>query len=331
VAYTATVPGEVMPAEAARVVLVRRLDVARTLHSPLSVTAEPGDYPQLSLSSTTEGWLVAFTATRGGESRILGQHLPPSALLLTEDAPAALELAGPGSSQPALAAVDGRVLVAYRQTEGSETGAFQRRLEANGSSAAPAVRLGSDEIVSVRAIGSASTFYIAWSNDDGQIFGRTVATSSIGQTTMLNEGDPSPTGVFELGYSGATFSSVSAIDELGVRTARFRHITESGSILGEPKLLPYRQGEVADFSIARFSAGFAMAYRHAELGRNQLRLALIDTDGEELFNALLTSVSSGEGEVEIRQSVDGQLAVLWSDISLDGEHVLRIAGARCNP
>lgn len=324
VAYTVASTG-------GRQVLVRHLDEHRTMHSPLVLTPDPGEYSQVALTSTSDGWLVAFSALAAGESRVLGQHLPEPALALEEEPPALTVLAGVGSSGPAFARSDEHILLAYRGPAEAAVGAYQRRLSADGTPSGDASLVAVDDVVDVRAVGGTSGFFVAWSDSDHRVLGRRLTSNSLGAITALNQGDPSPTGAFELGYSGATFAALAGVAELDVRTVRFRHVTESGSVLGQPSLLPYRRGEYADFSVARFAAGFAVAYRHAELGRHQLRIALLDVDGHQLFDTLLTSVFSGEGDIEIRQSTDGQLAVLWSDVSLEGDSVLRISGVRCSP
>jgi hypothetical protein len=324
VAYTVGAAG-------GRDVLVRRLDSGHTLHAALRVTSQPGENSQLALAATAEGWVLAYSSMQEDVSRVLGQHLSPAALALDEAPAAPHVLADLGSSSPTFGRTGEHVMLAYRGEVDDVVGAYQRRLTPDGKPSGDASLVALDDVGAVRAIGGSSGFFVAWSDSDGRVLGRSVTSNSLGATIALNQGDPSPTGAFELGYSGATFSALTGVAELDVRTVRFRHITASGSLLGQPRLLPYQGGEYATFSVARFAAGFAVAYRHAELGRHQLRILLLDLDGNDLFQTALTSLYSGDGDIAIRQSTDGGLAILWSDFDASGESVLRVSGVRCTP
>lgn len=309
-------------------VRVRHLDAARTMHSPLTVTDAPGEYAEIALTATSAGWLLAFT---DGQRGVVSRHLSPEALRLDEAPSLEVTLTEAGAGSPTLARTGEEVVFAYRGQLDGVAGAFQRRLGSDGTPTTNASLVVSDDLIDLEVIGGSEGFFAAWSDPAGRVYGRRMTRTSLGPISALNELDPAPTGAFELGFSGATFSTLTGLAELDVRTVRFRHISESGSVSGEPRVLPYRRGEYAEFSVARFAAGFAVAYRHVEAGRNQLRIALMDVDGDELFNTALTGLFNGEGDVVIRQSKDGRIAVLWSDVSLSGDNLLRVADVGCNP
>ena len=309
-------------------VRVRHLDAARTMHSPLTVTDAPGEYAEIALTATSAGWLLVFT---DGQRGVVSRHLSPEALRLDEAPSLEVTLTEAGAGSPTLARTGEEVVFAYRGQLDGVAGAFQRRLGSDGTPTTNASLVVSDDLIDLEVIGGSEGFFAAWSDPAGRVYGRRMTRTSLGPISALNELDPAPTGAFELGFSGATFSTLTGLAELDVRTVRFRHISESGSVSGEPRVLQYRRGEYDEFSVARFAAGFAVAYRHVEAGRNQLRIALMDVDGDELFNTALTGLFNGEGDVVIRQSKDGRIAVLWSDVSLSGDNLLRVADVGCNP
>ena len=135
------------------------------------------------------GWAQASARMRAGDAAELGGHVEA--------------LAGARSPD--------KVDAAFKAMGGFLAklvgGAFQRRLGSDGTPTTNASLVVSDDLIDLEVIGGSEGFFAAWSDPAGRVYGRRMTRTSLGPISALNELDPAPTGAFELGFSGATFST----------------------------------------------------------------------------------------------------------------------------
>lgn len=281
--------------------------------------------PHPAIVSTGEAWLLAHEDVVEGARQIVAYPLAPSGEPLGDVTRADLS-GGPGTGVD-LARAGDRIVAAYRLPEGVAV----RSIDTNGRPTDEPILAASGAALSVQIASSSTGSYVAWSRTNGSIEGRRlrVTTRTLEALHDLNAGDPAPTGAFALGFGGVSYGALTGLNDADVRTTRFRRIADNGDVAPEPQLLPYAGGHYAAFSIARFAAGFAVAYRRAEFGRNQLRLALLSARGDVLYDTFLRTLLSGEGDVVARQAADGRVAIAWDDTAPDGR-LLRVAEVTCH-
>ena len=114
---------------------------------------------------------------------------------------------------------------------------------------------------------------------------------------------------------------------------RFKGLDVNGEPRGTERKLTTGNQRIAGPAVTPFATGYVVAYRavhSAEPDRATLRLAFLDSDGNQAGTRDVLETSASGGQVKVLATVDGRLVIGFADVDGEGAFTLHVARVTCS-